>query len=110
MLERASCDRITGQRATVLEYWQFRLSLLFRDCKQFFEQFIADGYHTSAPIFCDLATNSNRALMEVDIAWCERIAARLEGGAPLFPEGFIFYQDGARETPVTSEAGPSDEK
>jgi hypothetical protein len=26
--------------------------------------------------------------MEAEIAWCERVAARLEGGAELFPEGF----------------------
>jgi DNA-binding PadR family transcriptional regulator len=50
------------------------------------------------------------AQMEVDIAWCERIAARLEGGAPLFPEGFVFYHGDAAETPVTAEAIPADEK
>ena len=27
--------------------------------------------------------------LEVEIAWCERIATRIEGGAPLFPEGFV---------------------
>jgi DNA-binding PadR family transcriptional regulator len=26
--------------------------------------------------------------MEVEVAWCERVANRIEGGAPLFPEGF----------------------
>ena len=26
--------------------------------------------------------------MEAEIAWCERIATRMEGGTPLFPEGF----------------------
>jgi DNA-binding PadR family transcriptional regulator len=31
----------------------------------------------------------NVARMEAEIAWCERIAERIEGGAPFFPEGFV---------------------
>jgi DNA-binding PadR family transcriptional regulator len=50
------------------------------------------------------------AQMEVDIAWCERIAARLEGGAPLFPEGFVSYHGDVVETPVTTDAARDDEK
>jgi DNA-binding PadR family transcriptional regulator len=49
------------------------------------------------------------AQMETDIAWCERIAARLEGGAELFPEGFVSYQDERAEKPVTAD-GPSDDE
>jgi len=29
--------------------------------------------------------------LEVEVAWCERIATRIEGGAPLYPEGFLTY-------------------
>jgi DNA-binding PadR family transcriptional regulator len=29
--------------------------------------------------------------LEVEIAWCERIATRLEGGASLYPEGFVTW-------------------
>ena len=50
------------------------------------------------------------AQMETDIAWCERIAARLEGGAELFPEGFLSYQDERAEKTVTADEPPSDEK
>jgi DNA-binding PadR family transcriptional regulator len=50
------------------------------------------------------------ARMEAEIAWCERIAARLEGGAELYPEGFTFYHDVSEETPVTADAGPGNEK
>jgi DNA-binding PadR family transcriptional regulator len=41
------------------------------------------------------------ARMEAEIAWCERIASRIEGGAPLFPEGFGTW---------SSEPLPYDEK
>ena len=30
------------------------------------------------------------ARLEAEIAWCERVAARIEGGAELFPEGFVY--------------------
>jgi DNA-binding PadR family transcriptional regulator len=29
--------------------------------------------------------------MEVEVAWCERIATRIEGGASLYPEGFLTF-------------------
>ena len=29
--------------------------------------------------------------LEVEVAWCERVATRIEGGAALFPEGFVTY-------------------
>jgi DNA-binding PadR family transcriptional regulator len=50
------------------------------------------------------------AQLETDIAWCERIAARLEGGAELYPEGFVSYQGEPLVTPVTTQATASDEK
>jgi hypothetical protein len=50
------------------------------------------------------------AQMETEIAWCERIAARLEGGAALFPEGFVSYQDERAERPVTTPGPGDDEK
>lgn len=37
------------------------------------------------------------ARLDTEIAWCERIAARIEGGAPIFPEGFQFW-DGVAPT------------
>ena len=37
------------------------------------------------------------ARMETEIAWCERIAARLEGGAELFPEGFELWPGAAAD-------------
>ncbi len=56
--------------------------------------------------------------LETDIAWCERIAARLEGGAQLFPEGFVSYQEEraaaavekAAEKTVTAEGAAGDEQ
>jgi DNA-binding PadR family transcriptional regulator len=50
------------------------------------------------------------AQMEAEIAWCERVAARLEGGVALFPEGFVSYQDEQAERPVTAPAPADDEK
>jgi DNA-binding PadR family transcriptional regulator len=50
------------------------------------------------------------AQLETDIAWCERIASRLEGGAELFPEGFVSYQDERAEKPVTADGSRGDEK
>ena len=29
--------------------------------------------------------------LEAEVAWCERIATRIEGGAPLFPDGFVAW-------------------
>jgi DNA-binding PadR family transcriptional regulator len=31
------------------------------------------------------------ARLEAEIAWCERIAERIEGGAPLYPEGMLTW-------------------
>jgi DNA-binding PadR family transcriptional regulator len=33
------------------------------------------------------------ARLETEIAWCERIADRIEGGAELFPDGFVMWAD-----------------
>jgi len=33
------------------------------------------------------------ARLEAEIAWCERIAARIEGGAELFPEGMARWNE-----------------
>jgi hypothetical protein len=41
--------------------------------------------------------------LEVEVAWCERIATRIEGGAPLYPEGFLTYA-GER---LTADGQPS---
>ena len=56
----------------------------------------------------------NVARMEAEIAWCERIAERIEGGAPFFPEGFVDFAghvmadrcatDGVATDPGTSAA------
>jgi DNA-binding PadR family transcriptional regulator len=29
--------------------------------------------------------------LEVEVAWCERVATRIEGGTPLYPEGFLSF-------------------
>lgn len=49
--------------------------------------------------------------LEVEVAWCERIATRIEGGAPLYPEGFLTYS-GERLTAdgTPAEQPPADEK
>jgi len=33
------------------------------------------------------------ARLEAEIAWCERVAARIEGGAELFPEEFVTWAE-----------------
>ncbi len=39
------------------------------------------------------------ARADAEIAWCERVASRIDGGAALFPEGFPFWTG----MPATSE-------
>ena len=41
------------------------------------------------------------ARLEAEIAWCERVAERIEGGARLFPEGMAT---------LVRRAGPRDER
>ena len=46
----------------------------------------------------------------VDRGLGRRIQARLEGGAELFPEGFVSYQDERGEKTVDADRPPRDEK
>src|SRR5690606_5358802 len=43
--------------------------------------------------------------METEVAWCERIAARLEGGAELFPPGFPLPPAGAPDDASSGAPG-----
>ena len=67
----------------------------------------SDFMKRSKPVFVGWQFELVIARMEVDIAWCERIATRIEGGAPLYPEGFLTYS-GERLT--TDGQAPDDEK
>jgi DNA-binding PadR family transcriptional regulator len=54
----------------------------------------SDFMKRSKPVFVGWQFELVIARMEVDIAWCERVAARLESGAELFPEGFEYWANG----------------
>ena len=54
----------------------------------------SDFMKRSKPVFVGWQFELVIARMEVDIAWCERVAARLESGAELFPEGFEYWASG----------------
>lgn len=45
--------------------------------------------------------------METEIAWCERIAARLEGGAEIFPPGMPMWSRATGDDPAEAGPGPS---
>ena len=50
------------------------------------------------------------ARMETEIAWCERIASRLEGGAELFPEGFPMWPGAAADARSEVDSARADKQ